>query len=394
MTNEEPEGEVISRPSIKAPKTREGIESLIRKLVKEHHTPLLLVMKSVLSKQFYAFRKKLPDVEPFYAIKSNPHPQILKHFVSLGCAFDVASAREIEWVLKAGAKPRNIIFANTIKSEQDLRYAADHRINMLTFDNELELYKIAKHCPRAKVILRIKVANIGSVVQLSLKFGADPEQATYLLKKAKTLGLQPEGVSFHVGSQCTNINNYIQALETSAKIFAEAESVGIDLKLLDIGGGFPIKHFDSEDGTVFEKMASTLRKELKRLFKGYAKLRIIAEPGRFFCGPAGILITQVVGKAFRDNKYYYYINDGVYQDFSGVLFDHCKYEFKSLKHGPKLLCTIAGPTCDSLDIISLTEELPELDINNVIYVKNIGAYSCASAVPAFNGFAPAKVLVI
>ncbi|MDR2430693.1 MAG: type III PLP-dependent enzyme [Candidatus Margulisbacteria bacterium] len=394
MTIEEPEGAAISVPSIKAPKTREGIESLIRKLVKEYHSPLLLILKSVLNKQFYSFKKKLPYIEPFYAIKSNPHPAILKHFVSLGCAFDVASAKEIEWVLKAGARPKNIIFANTIKSETDLQYAFDHRVNLMTFDNELELYKIAKHCPKAKVVLRLKVANIGSVVQLSLKFGADPEQATYLLKKARSLGLQPEGVSFHVGSQCTNINNYIQALETSAKIFAEAESVGIALRLLDIGGGFPIKYFDSEDGTVFEKMAVMLRKEIRRLFKAYDKLRIVAEPGRFLCGPAGILITQVVGKAFRDNKYYYYINDGVYQDFSGIIFDHCKYEFKSLKRGPKLLCTIAGPTCDSLDIISLTEELPELDINNVIYVKNIGAYSCASSVPAFNGFAPAKVLVI
>ncbi|MDR1452946.1 MAG: type III PLP-dependent enzyme [Candidatus Margulisbacteria bacterium] len=394
MAHEEPEGAEAIRPSIKAPKTREGIESLIRKLVKEHNTPLLLILKSVLSKQFYYFKKKLPSIEPFYAIKSNPNAQVLKHFVSLGCAFDVASAKEIEWVLRAGAKPRNIIFANTIKSEADLQYAHCHKIDLLTFDNELELYKIAKFCPRSRVVLRIKVANIGSVVQLSLKFGADPEQATYLLKKARSLGLHPEGISFHVGSQCTNINNYIQALEMSTKIFTEAESVGIYLKLLDIGGGFPIKHFDDEDGSVFEKMSSTLRKEIKRLFKSYDKLRIIAEPGRFFCGPAGILITQVVGKAFRDNKYYYYINDGVYQDFSGVIFDHCKYEFKTLKRGPKLLCTIAGPTCDSLDIISLTEELPELDIGNVIYVKNIGAYSCASAVPTFNGFAPAKILAV
>lgn len=363
-------------------------------MVKEHGSPLMLIDRAALAAQYHLFRKSLPDITPFYAIKSNPHPEIIKTFAELGASFDVASATEIKWVLDAGATPDRIIFANTIKSEKDLKFAHEHNINLMTFDNEPELYKIKRHCPQAKVVLRIKVANVGSVVELSRKFGADQEQAKFLLSKAKKLGLTPEGISFHVGSQCANANNYINALDVAHSIFLEMEKQGIALRMLDIGGGFPIKHFEHENVPTFESMASRLKREINRLFGKMKNVYLIAEPGRFFCGPAGTLITQVVGRTFRDNRNYYYINDGVYQDFSGIIFDHCLYEFKAIKRGQKFLSTIAGPTCDSLDVLSLNEELPELDVDNIVYVKNIGAYSCASAVPAFNGFSPAKIILI
>jgi ornithine decarboxylase len=139
-------------------------------------------------------------------------------------------------------------------------------------------------------------------------------------------------------------------------------------------------------------MVRIIRKKLKKLFpKG---TRFIAEPGRFLAGPAGTLVTQVVGRTFRNNKNYYYLNDGVYADFSGIIFDHCRYEFKTLRRGQKFLSTLAGPTCDSLDIIALNADLPELEVGNIVYVKNIGAYSCASAVPNFNGFKPAKIVLV
>ncbi len=139
-------------------------------------------------------------------------------------------------------------------------------------------------------------------------------------------------------------------------------------------------------------MAKTIKSEMKRLFD--RDVKFMAEPGRFLVGPAGVLVTEVVGRTFRNNKNYYYLNDGIYQDFSGIVFDHCKYEFKTLRRGQKFLSTLAGPTCDSFDTISVSEELPELDVGNVIYVKSIGAYSAASAVGGFNGFPPAKVIVI
>ena len=365
---------------------------IIRREAKKHGTPLMIISKDALKTQYSLFKRFLPEVSPYYAIKANPNPEIIKFFADLGAGFDVASANEMKLVLTIGAKPEKIIFANTVKSDKDISFARKNNVKLMTFDNEPELYKIAKNCPGARVLVRIKVSNIGSLVELSLKFGADPEQALPFILKAKKLGLKPVGVAFHVGSQCTDATNYIQALEMSAAIFREAKQNGIKLNILDIGGGFPIKHFDKDNHINFETLASKIRKELKRLFD--KDVKFIAEPGRFFAGPAGLLITKVVGRTFRNNKNYYYLDDGIYQDFSGIVFDHCKYQFNAIKRGHKFLSTLAGPTCDSFDTISQSEELPELEVGDIVYVKNIGAYSCASAVPGFNGFQPAKIILI
>lgn len=369
-----------------------GVESLIRLALKRHRTPFMLIRRSVLEKQYLRFRKCLPEVIPFYAIKANPHPGVIKTFIKLGTSFDVASAPEMKQVLALGASPQKIIFANTIKTPEDIAFARRRRVKLMTFDNEPELYKLAKYFPGAHVLVRIKVDNRGSVVALSLKFGADQEQAFFFLRKAKALGLVPAGVSFHVGSQATNVENYLQAIEIAADIFEEAGENGFPLKILDIGGGFPIQHFDNEIGINFERMGAQVRRELKQRFN--KNVKFIAEPGRFMVGPAGILVTQVIGRTFRNNKNYYYLNDGIYTDFSGMVFDHCRYEFKTLRRGQKFLSTLAGPTCDSFDTLSENCEIPELYVNDVIYVKNIGAYSCASATPGFNGFPPAKIIMV
>lgn len=370
----------------------QGVENLIRKTLKKHKTPFMLIRRSVLERQYKRFRKCLPEVTPYYAIKANPHAPIVKYFAKLGTGFDVASGNEMKLVLGQGAAPGKVIFANTIKTPDDIIYSRRRNVKMLTFDSEMELYKLSEHYPKSHVLVRIKVQNEGSVVALSMKFGADPEQAVPLLKKAKALGLTPAGVSFHVGSQSTNVENYLQALELTSDIFDQAEDEGFPLRIVDIGGGFPIQHFDNEIGVNFERMAAQIRKQMKKSFD--KNVRFIAEPGRFLVGPAGILVTQVIGRTFRNNQNYYYLNDGVYGDFSGMIFDHCKYEFKTLRRGKKFLSTLAGPTCDSLDTLSTNEEIPELYTGDCVYVKNIGAYSSASAVQGFNGFAPAKIIMV
>ena len=375
------------RPSLDGNSTK----NLIRTALKQHRTPLMLLRRSVLEKQYKRFRRCLPNVTPYYAIKANPHPAIIKTFAKLGANFDVASAAEMKRVLDLGVSPDRIIFANTIKSKEDIIFARRRKVKLMTFDNEPELYKLAKHYPKAHVLVRIKVENQGSVVELSLKFGADSDHAYFLLRKAKTLGLVPMGVCFHVGSQAANVENYLQALELTYDIFQEAKGNGLSLKIVDIGGGFPIQHFDNEIGINFERMASQIKKHMKMFDKD---VKFIAEPGRFFAGPSGILVTQVVGRTFRNNKNYYYLNDGIYGDFSGMVFDHCRYEFKTIRRGQKFLSTLAGPTCDSFDTLSVNEEIPELYVGDVVYVKNIGAYSCASATSGFNGFPPAKIVMI
>lgn len=361
-------------------------------MLKRHRTPFMLIRKGILKRQYQRFRKCLPEVTPYYAVKANPYPAMIKEFVRLGTGFDVASGVEMKQVLRLGATPGKIIFANTIKSDEDIILARKRRVRLMTFDNEPELYKISEHYPRAHVLVRIKVENKGSLVELSLKFGADTDQAFYLLRKAKSLGLVPMGVSFHVGSQSANVENYLQALEITSSIFKECRENGIPLKVVDIGGGFPIQHFDNEIGINFERMAAQIRKQMHLLFE--RNIYFMAEPGRFLAGPSGILVTQVIGRTFRNNKNYYYLNDGIYADFSGMVFDHCKYEFKTLRRGQKFLSALAGPTCDSFDTLSVNEEIPELYVNDVVYVKNIGAYSCASAVANFNGFAPAKLVMV
>jgi len=353
-------------------------------------TPLVLISRDALRRQVARFRKRLPRVVPHYAIKANSHPEIVATMVAEGVNFDVASIAEMTAVLDAGAKPEQIIFANTIKPVDSIRQAAARGVDLMTFDNECELDKIAEHAPGARVLVRICVPNIGSIVELGLKFGVDPSDAISLLIKAYKLGLRPMGLSFHVGSQCLRAENYIEALEIASIIARDAKLKQLPFEIVDIGGGFPVmKSADEEDP--FDRMAAVVSAELDRLFD--PNLRIIAEPGRFFVGPAVTLITSVVGKAIRENKNWYYLDDGVYGTLSAQVFDHAKFDFQSVRDGATRLCTLAGPTCDSFDIIARGVEMPELDVGDLVYVERIGAYSTASAT-TFNGMPAAKAVVI
>src|SRR5262249_8097847 len=234
---------------------------------------------------------------------------------------------------------------------------------------------------------RLRVPNTGSMVELSSKFGALPGEAADLMSFAQNNKLVVEGLSFHVGSQCTNIQNYVQALHLAASVFAEAKSRGIELKLLDIGGGFPANYDDTVPA--FRTLASAINRELDRLFP--QPIEILAEPGRFLVASAATAVAQIIGKAVRGGKLCYYLDDGVYHTFSGVIFDHCQYHLKSFREGPTQLWSVFGPTCDALDTISLAEQLPDMELGELVYAENMGAY-CAASSTFFNGFPPAKVV--
>ena len=228
------------------------------------------------------------------------------------------------------------------------------------------------------------------MVELSSKFGADPGEAVDLIAAAFDLGLVVEGLSFHVGSQCTNFENYVVALQISADIIAEAEHrLDKKIRILDIGGGFPVKY--NPEVRSIEELAVKLKAEIARLFP--PDMEILAEPGRFLVANACTLVAKVVGKAYRDGKPCYYINDGVYHTYSGQVFDHCTYPVLAFKEGPTQISAVFGPTCDAFDTITLSAELPELEIGDLVYSENIGAYSHASST-YFNGFPPAKVVHI
>jgi len=365
-------------------------------LAKKHSTPLFVVDHDELRKNYALFRKHFPRVQIYYAVKVNSDPAIVETFYKLGGSFDVASMQEFHTVhrniAKLPAKQRQdfiwdkIIYANPIKPVETLE-ELDRYKPLVTYDNHEEVKKIAKHAPHAGLALRLRVPNTGSMVELSSKFGALPGEAVELISYAHQHGLTVEGLSFHVGSQCTNPENYIQAIHLCAEVFAEAKTKGFQLKLLDIGGGFPAAYDSSVPK--FSDLARKINHELDRLFP--KEIEILAEPGRFLVASAGSAVSKIIGKAVRNDKLCYYVNDGVYHTYSGVIFDHCTYHMKSFKKGATQLCAVFGPTCDALDTISLAEQLPDLHLGEYLFSENIGAYSAASSTH-FNGFPPATVV--
>lgn len=370
----------------------------LKKTAEKYGTPVFIVDHDRIRDNYRRFTESLPRVQAYYAVKANPLPEIVRTLYRMGASFDVASFPEFmivyENIKNLSAKKRQdfiwdkIIYANTIKQVETL-HKLDQFKPLVTFDNMAELHKIKVHCPHAGLCLRIRVPNTGSMVELSSKFGAHPGEAVDLILEAKNVGLVVEGISFHVGSQCNNFENYMQAIQLSASIFRESESRGHKIKILDIGGGFPVQ-YDNKSKS-FSMLAKKLNAEMERLFPDDTE--ILAEPGRFMIANAATLVAKVIGKSVRDGKTCYYIDDGVYHTFSGVIFDHCTYPIKSFRDGEKKVSAVFGPTCDALDTISIAEELPELELGDLVYAENIGAYSHASSTH-FNGFPPAKVVHI
>jgi ornithine decarboxylase len=369
----------------------------LQKLAKEHGTPLFIVDHDELRKNYRTFKRYLPRVQAYFAVKANSLPEIVQTLFKEGASFDVASMPEFETVYQnikgMPAKQRQdwiwdkIIYANPIKPEATLEQLDKYK-PLVTFDNVEEIHKIAKHAPHAGLALRLKVPNTGAMVELSSKFGAAPGEAVDMILEADRVGLTVEGISFHVGSQTTNFENYVQALALTANIFKEAKDRGYTkMNLIDIGGGFPAPY----DATVkpFQDLAKVINTEIDRLFP--KDIQILAEPGRFMVATAGTAVSRVVGKAIRDGKPCYYINDGVYHTYSGILFDHLHYPIKAFKKGTTQLSAVFGPTCDALDVISMAENLPALERGDLVYSENIGAYSSASST-YFNGIPPAKIV--
>jgi ornithine decarboxylase len=372
--------------------TTEQLQSLAR----AHGTPIVVVDHDVLRENYAAFKRDLPKVQAYYAVKANPEPAIIGTFYRAGASFDVASLPEFMLVYEniKHLPPKEqqdfiwdkIIFANPTKPKETLR-ALDQYKPLVTYDNLGELKKIRQFAPHAGVVLRLRVPNTGSMVELSSKFGCDPGEAVDLIQAALGLGLVVEGLSFHVGSQCTNFENFVQALDIAAAVMRESKSRGHEIKILDIGGGFPAAY--NKHVKPFSALARKINAEIDRLFP--TDIQILAEPGRFLVATAAASVARIIGKAVRDGKTCYYIDDSVYHTFSGIIFDHCQYHVKSFAEGKTEICAVFGQTCDALDTISLSEELPELDIDDLVYSESIGAYSSASAT-WFNGFPPAKVV--
>jgi len=349
----------------------------------------------------------LPRVEPFYAMKCNDDPMILKLLVGLGLGFDCASKTELQTILGMGVSPSKIVYANPCKQASHFRFAAQHNVSMTTFDNEMELHKAKKLYPTAKLILRIRTDDSKSLCQLGIKYGAPLKQCRHLLKVAQDLGLNVVGVSFHVGSGCYDAGAFATAVLSARSVFDLAGQYGFDFKLLDIGGGFP----GTPDAPItFEEVCNILNPLFEEHFPASSGVRIIGEPGRFYSASALTLAVNVFAKRevpynqLQDTEkeklansgcpkedqmgYMYYVNDGVYGSFNCLVFDHATVVPETLKESSgdqAYPSSIWGPTCDSMDCITKNVALPKVEVGDWLFFKNMGAYT-ASAASTFNGF--------
>lgn len=356
-------------------------------LAQEYGTPLLVLSLEQIEKNYRLLRTHLPRVKVFYAIKANPHRRILELMRDLGSNFDVASDGEIMELSSLGVDGSRMIYANPMKTVNGLRACRNAGVGKMTFDSAGEIDKMARECPGATVLLRIRIDNSSAHVDLNKKFGAAREQALELLLKARDAGLDAAGIAFHVGSQTTSADPYLYALDIAREIFEEAAAAGMQLRIMDIGGGFPIP-----EPKVRFNLQEMLNQINARLDEDFPGVEIWAEPGRFICGTAVNLITSVIGVTERGGQPWYFLDEGLYGTFSGVLFDQWEFKLISFKEGEQVAATFAGPSCDSLDIMFRGKMTVRQEEGDLILVPICGAYTSASAT-TFNGFSKANFVV-
>lgn len=360
----------------------------VEKLAAFFGSPLLVLSLNQVKKNYEVLRKHLPRAKVHYAIKANPHPEILRLMAKLGSNFDVASDGEIKTLFDMGVDGGRIIYANPVKTHAGLLACSACGVHRMTFDSATEIEKIKKICPNATVLLRLRVDNKAAHVDLNSKFGAAREDALALMLKAKEAGLNMAGIAFHVGSQTVVSDPYLQALDMTRELFEEAKAAGLNLHIVDIGGGLPIPEVK-----VKFNLPEMLKQISARLDEDFADTEIWCEPGRYICGTAVNLITSVIGITQRGGMPWYFLDEGLYGTFSGVLFDQWDFKLLTSKKGlKKIPATFAGPSCDSLDVMFRGVMTAPLEMGDLLLVPACGAYTSASAT-TFNGFSKAKFVI-
>ena len=360
--------------------------------------PCLVVDLDVVRENYQSFAKALPDSRVFYAIKANPEPAVLKLLAELGSSFDCASVAEIDMAFAAGATADRISYGNTIKKERDVAAAFARGIRLFAVDAKEEVEKVGRAAPGAHVFCRILCAGDGAEWPLSRKFGCEPELAIEVLEHAHRLGLDAYGVSFHVGSQQPNPEAWDLALKAAALIFRTLSERGIQLRMVNLGGGFPAKYLKKVPAvkTYGRSIHSALRKHF-----GNQIPETIIEPGRGMVGDAGMIKAEVVlisRKAADEETRWVYLDIGKFGGLAETMDESIRYPIRTPRDGEDLgACVIAGPTCDSMDV--LYEKVPymlpvSLEIGDKVLIEGAGAYTVTYASVGFNGFAPLKAFHI
>jgi ornithine decarboxylase len=360
----------------------------VRRLVGRYGSPLLIIDAERIRAQYRRLTAALPGVDLHYALKPLPRAEVIEVLREEGSWFDLATNGEVDLVRRLGVPATRCIHTHPIKRDGDIRTAMGFGVTSFVVDNPDELRKFVKFRQRASLLIRVAFRSPDAVCDLSRKFGCDPESVPALLELAAQLGVEVAGLSFHVGSQAAGPEMHVRAIEVCRSLLA-APAAGAALRTLDIGGGFPVDY--RRPALSIEDFCAPINAALSSL---RGRVRIIAEPGRYIAAPAAVAVASVMGRAQRDGRWWYYLDDGLYGSYSGQLFDHARYPLTALvPPGETFPSVLAGPTCDSIDVVDEGLELPKLDIGDLVMGRMMGAYTWASA-SEFNFFPKATVLAL
>ncbi|HEY8478175.1 MAG TPA: type III PLP-dependent enzyme [Chloroflexota bacterium] len=365
------------------------LNPLVLDAARDRATPLLVVDRAVLRRKYREIRDGLGAVEVFYAVKANPHPEVSRVLAEMGAGFEVSSPAELDLALEAGAAPERIISSNPVKPPAFIAEAYRRGVRFFAFDSEAEVRKLAAHAPGSMVYVRLAVDNSGAEWPLAKKYGVGPYEAVDLLEMAGRSGLVPYGITFHVGSQCLSAESWVEALCLCDEVWRALQRRGVQLEMISLGGGLPVPHLRPVPSAA--EIGRAVERAMKELFAG-ERVRLTVEPGRALVGEAGVLVASVVGKARRGMDTWVYLDAGAFNALMETL-QGFRYELLTERTGPPVRCTVAGPTCDSVDTLFADVELPELEVGDRVYVLNAGAYTLSYA-SSFNGFAPPEVVFV
>src|SRR5678816_4019506 len=352
------------------PEVELGFEIARQAAQQKYARPFLVLDTAIVRAKARRFRAAMPRVRPHYAVKANPDRRVLKVLVQEGCGFEIASTTELDLLISLGVSPAEVFFSNPVKSREAVAYAAAKGVEWFVIDSLDEMRRIQSVKPDAKQYLRIATPNIGSDWPLSGKFGAGAGDAREIVAAAAKLGADLAGVTFHVGSQCRNPENWRVALEKARGLFDVMAKAGLKPRLLDIGGGYPVRHVKPIPS--IEVIGEVVNEGLKAFPDD---VQVIAEPGRYLVSDAGYFVCRVLGTATRAGKRWMHWDAGL---FGGVIeaSEGLKYRIRTERSGPDVPWTVGGPTCDSVDIVMRDEPLPsDLQEGDFIYIRNAGAYT-------------------
>ncbi|ENS4969590.1 type III PLP-dependent enzyme [Vibrio fluvialis] len=362
---------------------------LIESSVEQFGAPLLMLDCDIIRQQYRALSAALPNVTLHFALKPLPHPVVVRTLLQEGASFDLATTGEVELVAQEGVPAERTIHTHPIKRDADIRDALAYGCNVFVVDNLNELAKFKAYRDDVELLVRLSFRNSEAFADLSKKFGCSAEQALTIIEMAKDWNIRIKGLSFHVGSQTTNPQKYVEAIHTCKEVMEQVVERGLPaLSTLDIGGGFPVNY--TKQVMPIDQFCVPINEALAELPE---TVQVIAEPGRFIVAQSMMSVASVMGQAERDGQTWYYLDDGVYGSFSGLIFDDAQYPLVTLKQeGEYAPSVLAGPTCDSIDVIAENILLPKLDNGDLIIGRMMGAYTSATATD-FNFFKRAQTVV-